>query len=644
MSALPSRAGRTAALFLVLAAFALRVFRLDLQSLWSDEGLSIYRASQDLASIAGLSTAGIHPPLYDSLLHFWILLAGNKEYATRFFSLFFGVLTIALLFQVGRSVAERWAAVLAALVATASPFLVYYSQETRMYAPALFFSLLSVAACLRWLQGRGTNAWLLCYLAAAAAAVYTHYYAWLAVAFLNIFLLLWVWGSGLAARARLAPWATAQIALGLAYLPWAGVLVNKYETYLTPDPGSSLGIILYQTIVSFGLGYSVGQAGATPGQMDKLQDHWIVLSLALALLALAIWGAVSGRWQTLTQRAFLPLYLALPIMFIVLLSWGKRDFAPRYLIFAAPAYYLLMGKGLASFFSNWKAWGALPLLLVLGASGWSLHHYYYDPTYWRDDMRGMAEYLNSRSRQGDAVILDAYYLRPTFDYYYQGEALVVGLPDSVPANWEEDLASLQKMASQHERLWLVLWQSYFTDPEGRIQEWLDERAIPFQEESFRGGIFIIGYLTRPPIVKEIPEGQPLGMVLGHTVELAAHRLPPNPLCAGEDIPLTIYWRALRPIPKDYSVFMHLIDGGGKTWSRGDSQPVGGGFPTSHWPVGSLIVDERWLGIPAETPPGQYFIEMGMYDLNTMKRLGEGDPEPFQYAFGPLQVLPVGCKD
>ncbi|HLB12879.1 MAG TPA: hypothetical protein VJO15_07980, partial [Dehalococcoidia bacterium] len=349
----------------------------------------------------------------------------------------------------------------------------------------------------------------------------------------------------------------------------------------------------------------------------------------------------------LLGRAFLPLYLVLPVVAIVFLSWGKRDFAPRYLIFAAPAYYLLLGKGLSTLLcaarAPWKALGALALLLVMGSSSLSLYNYYYDPAYWRDDVRGMVEHINSRSRDGDAIVLNAYYLRPTFSYYYRGKASVVGLPDRMPADWDGALASLERIASQHNRVWLVLWQDYFTDPGGRIQGWLDETSYPFEEKRFQAPATVIGYNTKAPIVQGSMPGRPVGLKMGRTIELASHQFAPVPPCAGEEMPFTLYWRALRPVPVDYSVFVHLVDGEGKTWSTGDSQPAGGGFPTTYWPVGSLVADERRIQIPHDIPPGQYSLEVGMYDLNTMKRLGEGDPDPFQTALGPFEVRPVGCK-
>ncbi|MDP2663474.1 MAG: glycosyltransferase family 39 protein [Dehalococcoidia bacterium] len=648
---LPGEIERVSTFLLIILGFGLRIFRLDLQSIWADEGLSIYRASQDLSSIPGLSEAGIHPPLYDTLLHFWLLLAGNREFSTRFLSLFFGVLALAAIFQIGRSLLGRRGALLATLVAATSPFLVYYSQETRMYAPTLLFSLLSAVATLKWIRGAGSKGWLACYILAAGAAVYSHYYAWLVVGSLNLFVMLWVWVSGRSSLPRLKGWAIAQAAVALIYLPWAGVLLNKYETYLTPGSSTSPLTLLYQTLVSFGLSYSAGQAAATPVQIDVPADHQRVVAMAVALAVIAAWGAVSGFLAGRGEKrsidwVFLPVYLLLPIAGILALSWGKRDIAPRYLLFAAPAYYLLIGQGLASLLTVGPVFrrtaGVAALLIVLGVSYRSLHNYYYDPTYWRDDIRGTVDFVNDRSRTGDAVVLNAYYMSPSFDYYYRGESPVVGLPDSLPANWDDDLGALQELAGRTDRIWLVLWQSYFTDPENRIQGWLDANGFRFQATQFRGGFHVLGYLTRPPVSDTAP-GEPVSLEIGRTVKLESFQPDPGPVCGGVEMPFTLYWRALTPISTDYSVFVHLLDESSKLFAQADSQPDGGGFPTTRWPVGPVVADEHRLFVPWGTPPGRYSIEVGMYDLKTMKRLGEGDPEPFQARLGPVQVLPEGCR-
>ena len=139
-------------LILVLAAFALRAFRLDFQSLWYDEAFSVYLAQFSLVEITARTAADIQPPLYYYLLHVWIALAGEREFAVRFLSLSFGLLTIPLLFVTARGLFNLPAAILAALLATFSPLYLWYSQEARMYTLITFLLLLSGYAMVRGMR------------------------------------------------------------------------------------------------------------------------------------------------------------------------------------------------------------------------------------------------------------------------------------------------------------------------------------------------------------------------------------------------------------------------------------------------------------------------------------------------------------
>jgi len=95
-------------LFILGLAFALRVWQLDTQSLWHDEGLSWWFAReplwQMLRSVAGTE----HPPFYFFVLGLWMRVAVDSAYALRFFSVVGGVLTVAGLIAITRR--WRWAA------------------------------------------------------------------------------------------------------------------------------------------------------------------------------------------------------------------------------------------------------------------------------------------------------------------------------------------------------------------------------------------------------------------------------------------------------------------------------------------------------------------------------------------------------
>ena len=131
---------------ILLLAFGLRVYRLDGQSLWNDEGTSVATAALSLEAIGRAAAADIHPPLYYVLLHFWMPLAGQTEFALRFLSVIAGVLVVAVTYQIGRGLIDRRVAVLGALLIALAPFQVYYSQEARMYIWVTLWSAVSVAA------------------------------------------------------------------------------------------------------------------------------------------------------------------------------------------------------------------------------------------------------------------------------------------------------------------------------------------------------------------------------------------------------------------------------------------------------------------------------------------------------------------
>src|SRR6476660_6370841 len=139
-------------LLLALVAFALRVFQLDKQSFWYDEAFSVYLSRFDLATITARTAADIQPPLYYYLLNVWMTLTGDSEFAVRFLSLFFGVLTIPLMYVTARRLFNSTTAVFAAIIATLSALYLWYSQEARMYTLITFLGLLSSYALIRALS------------------------------------------------------------------------------------------------------------------------------------------------------------------------------------------------------------------------------------------------------------------------------------------------------------------------------------------------------------------------------------------------------------------------------------------------------------------------------------------------------------
>ena len=120
-----SRRQRFALILILLLAFALRLYRLGVDSLWYDETVSALLASKPLAAMWAHTAGDIHPPFYYAILHFWTLAAGRSEFAYAFLSLWFGMAAIPLVARLGLRLYGPRTGVLAAFLVAASPFSIW---------------------------------------------------------------------------------------------------------------------------------------------------------------------------------------------------------------------------------------------------------------------------------------------------------------------------------------------------------------------------------------------------------------------------------------------------------------------------------------------------------------------------------------
>jgi len=146
-------------------------------------------------------------------------------------------------------------------------------------------------------------------------------------------------------------------------------------------------------------------------------------------------------------------------------------------------------------------------------------------------------------------------------------------------------------------------------------------------EQFEGEI---GWLKRPP-AGTIPSGATPLDVRADFVRLAGYTLSPEMARAGQPLMLTLYWDAQATADRDWTVFVHLVDGTGQALAQSDGQPFGGRYPTTTWGAGEVIPDEHTLSLPDPLPPGPYQLLVGLYDLNSGERLAlfdaSGQPLP-----------------
>jgi hypothetical protein len=115
-------------------------------------------------------------------------------------------------------------------------------------------------------------------------------------------------------------------------------------------------------------------------------------------------------------------------------------------------------------------------------------------------------------------------------------------------------------------------------------------------------------------------GHPLEANLCDQVLFLGYDLDATSVRPDDTLHLTLYWQALAEMDESYTVFTHLLDENNRIWGQKDNMPRDGTLPTICWVKDEIIVDEYDIPIPSHAPPGQYMIEVGMYQAETGQRL------------------------
>lgn len=131
-------------------------------------------------------------------------------------------------------------------------------------------------------------------------------------------------------------------------------------------------------------------------------------------------------------------------------------------------------------------------------------------------------------------------------------------------------------------------------------------------------------------VKVIPNdwparGEPVAR-LGEAIELAAVELDRTTAAPGDSVSVRLQWQvAAPPGPADLHVFVHLGDPTQPPVAQADGPVMAGAhgfseYPPRLWAAGETFGETVRLVLPPDLPPGQYPVNLGVYDFATGSRL------------------------
>lgn len=167
---------------LVLATAAAALLRLPFlgsQGLWFDEAYTatVVSAGGPGALWDRLGASESTPPLFYALTWAWTEIAGDGEAALRTVSAVATIAAVPVAYAaVRRFVGERAALATAAIVAV-SPLLAHYALDARAYGLLVLTGLLSIWACSAVLERPAARGRWALWALAAAAAIWTHWFA-----------------------------------------------------------------------------------------------------------------------------------------------------------------------------------------------------------------------------------------------------------------------------------------------------------------------------------------------------------------------------------------------------------------------------------------------------------------------------------
>ncbi|MFN8498384.1 MAG: glycosyltransferase family 39 protein [Anaerolineae bacterium] len=532
-----------------------------------------------------------HPPLYPILATLWTgPLGADGLWGLRLLSLAASLLTLPLLYQLGRRLASPAVGLVAMALLAVSPFHIALSPLARGYALMMLLAVLSLLLIVRGEEGRGWPA-LAPVVVVNIVLVYVHYYGVFFVAAEAVYVVAVGW------RKRGA-WPSLGRALAvavppvLALLPWlayalpkqAPIAAEVWENFQhRPNP--------LQAAANAAMAYSVGLA------LD-LRPAALGTALLAALLLAALALARPGRRLTLLVVCVGLTYIVLAALVVLRYPfYSARYFAP-----ALPIFLLAVAGLVVALRWPWRIvlLAALALAAVYGQQ--RLVWAYENVTPVPPERRAVYDFLRAHAGATDDIVFTAPWQWSELRAFYPDLARRAHpLPggDTVKA----DVARPTWLVGFRDEI--ETWRPLLAAYSGAVS--LDATG---EIEGGGGNPTLLYHFTPPPAN---PAWQPSAATFNDGLALNGVSLPTTPLAPGDGLPVGLRWRAASAPRRDYTLFLHLLDEGGQYVTGYDAAPTP---PTGKWPAASETVMWRSLYLPPELASGRYTVEIGWYPSGT----------------------------
>lgn len=607
--------------------FATRTHQIGEQSLWYDEGLSIGHTVRNPLEIIDALQADVHLPGYFIVLTLWEDLTGNSEFALRYLSVMFSLVTIAFSYALGRRLFNPLAGVIAALFVALNTFGIYYAQEARMYVPLATLNTVSMWAFVGFVYAaeKNLNKKMLIYGALFGVinglAIYFQVVTALTMITQGLLFLLWLIPMAYEARQDqnwrrvgrfLGTYILFNIITLLIFAPYAKLAIER--TFSQPNISDVLPLQETMEIIQGWLSIGVTYVESIGG-------------LGVVIYMLLLFGLLVLPGQQQRKRAWWQMLVPVVWVLVSVSFYLYLELTTRYTRFLLPAQIgaaLWMARGV------WVLWSIQPpdrqplvksiprlasivsLLLVVFMMLRGLDPLYNSDDYKRDDYRGLITYIEQQMGPNDALIVNPMGLRDIVGYYYTADQ-----PMYLLSSASDDVGRIAQteavIAAGHDHYFMIMYGAAEQDPNGIIEATLNQELFQVQNRWW-DNLKLLEYV-RPADLGEATTSDLVFELGDDTIELVDYALPQEATFrAGDSFQIAFHWRTPAPIEKRYKLFLHLINETGELVAQRDIEPDGGLQITSHWPVQEPIQDRHALRLPDDLAAGDYQVRIGWYDF------------------------------
>lgn len=628
------------AITLVLA-LALRIYRIDAQSIWYDEGWSIHLARQPLrVALAGIASAGhTHPPAYYLLLMIWVRLFGSSVVAVRGLSALLGTLTIWAVYQLGLNLFDRPTGLASALLLAIAPAHITYSQETRMYVLLGLSYALLLTLSYRYASRARVGSWgdWVALVVVEILAVYTHYFAFLALLGLAIWVVVALAAEGRRGNTRLLlRWLCSQGVVLIAFCPWLGVALQRAATHvpigaLPPKP------------LPFVVETWAFLVGGHTALYSREPSYAAIAQACMGATALLTGWLLLGRSGKRRPVLFLAVQWLSPLTLMFLLMRARPGFHPRYLLMLLVPLVVLVGRIAVALLRRGavgKLAGALFMLSWFCAMGLAGKALLTDGYYSRNDARGTAAFLQQRLAPDDLILAD------TDDwalgYYLEGHGFTHSYLN-VGRDPNQIVSTLAVALPGRSRAALVKWHQAESDKHGLLSYLLERKGALIETRKLPGYTVLLYTLDEEPPSLLSPQVNvsfgPLRL-LGATVE--------TDVPADEGVTVALTWRKETQVTHKHKATLRLVDQAGRRLSSSDRLMLDvGGAPVPDWPVGGDVTTYHTLTLPPGIAPLIYPLRVGVYHEGALQGLDvldeAGAPAGKSYELAEIQLVRAGGR-